>query len=389
MDFARLAKQVEKELIATRRDLHAHPEYAFKEFRTALVIERRLKSLGIKTRRMAGTGVVGDLDVAGARKRVALRADIDALPITEKTGLPFASQTPGMMHACGHDANTAILLAAARIIAENRRGLKGGVRFMFQPSEEFPPGGARAMVREGVMRGVDEIYGLHLWSEAPSGKVIAEPGPRMANVDDVRVKIVGKGAHGASPHFSVDPVLTAAEAIVALQQIVSRNIAPTEPAVISICMINAGTAYNVIPPECDFRGTVRTFSKALRRRMPRMIARVVTGIAKAHGAAAKVEYLAGYDALVNDGRATACVRAAAEQLFGAKALAHLGLKMGAEDFSEYMKLARGCYFGIGIGNAKKGTDAPHHNPNFKVDESVLWMGAAMMAKIAWERSAAG
>jgi len=385
MDFLKLARGVEKEVIAMRRDFHAHPEMGFEEVRTALVIEKRLKRLGIKTRRMAGTGVVGYLERGGAKKTVALRADIDALPIAEETKLPFASKT-NLMHACGHDAHAAMLLGVAKILSRIRGDLAGNVRFIFQPSEEFPPGGARAMIREGVMDGVDEVYGLHVWSKLASGRLAADAGAIMANVDDVRIQIIGRGAHGASPNFSIDPVLTASEAIVALQQIVSRNLSPMEPGVLSICMINAGTAYNIIPEQCAFRGTVRTLTKGLRNNMPRMIRRVVAGVAKAHGAKFEMEYLAGYDALVNDRRATGWVREMIADMFGGEALKELGPRMGAEDFSEYLKLARGCFFMLGTGNRRLGTDVSHHNPRFRVDESALWRGVAVMARLAVERA---
>lgn len=387
MDFLKLARSLEKEIISTRRDFHAHPELPFNEFRTADAIEKRLKSLGIKTRRMAGTGVVGDVAVKGAGRTVALRADIDALPITEATGLPFASKTPGVMHACGHDAHAAMLLAAARIIAAHADNLPRGVRLIFQPSEEFPPGGAAAMVREGVMDGVDEVYGLHVMSSLPSGRIAAESGPRMANADDVEITIHGRGAHGAGPHRSIDPVLTAAEAITSLQQIVSRNVAPLEPAVLSICMINAGTAYNIIPQDCTFRGTVRTFSDELHRQMPRLIRRVVSGVARAHGAGFEMRYDRGYSAVVNSVRETGGVRALAEDLFGKAVLAKDRPEMGAEDFSEYLKKAPGCYFKLGSANRRVGSDAPGHSPYFKVDESILWMGTAMMSALAFGRGA--
>ena len=219
---------------------------------------------------------------------------------------------------------------------------------------------------------------------------INRPGLALAGYTGVflreRIQIIGRGAHGASPNFSIDPVLTASEAIVALQQIVSRNLSPMEPGVLSICMINAGTAYNIIPEECAFRGTVRTLTKGLRNNMPRMIRRVVAGVAKAHGAKFEMEYLAGYDALVNDRRATGWVREMIADMFGGEALKELGPRMGAEDFSEYLKLARGCFFMLGTGNRRLGTDVSHHNPRFRVDESALWRGVAVMARLAVERA---
>ncbi len=387
MDFRKLAKGVEKEIIAFRRDIHAHPETPFEEVRTGRLVEKRLRELGIKTRRMAKTGVAGYLDVKGAKRTIALRADMDALPIAEEADVPFRSKVEAM-HACGHDTHTAMLLGTAHVLSDLRDELKAGVRFIFQPSEEFPPGGARFMVEEGVLDGVDEVYGLHIWSKLPSGTVVCEAGPRYANVDDVRVRITGRGAHGASPEFGIDPVLCAAECITSLQQIVSRNRSPMEPAVLSICMVNAGVAYNIIPEHCTFRGTVRTYSKKLRRDMPRMIRRVVAGVTKAYGASFEMEYVNGYDAVVNDARAVARVSEIASDLFGGKALARLGPKMGAEDFSEYLKVVPGCFVNLGSGDPKKGTDVAHHNPRFKVDESVLWMGTALLSRVAFERGAA-
>ncbi|MCD6405808.1 MAG: amidohydrolase, partial [Planctomycetes bacterium] len=205
MDFVKLAKGVEKEIITTRRDFHAHPEVAFEEVRTSGIIEKRLRKLGIRTVRMAKTGIAGYLDTTGAKRTVALRADIDALPLKEKTRLKYASKND-KMHACGHDCHAAILLGVARILSQNRSHLAGNVRFIFQLAEEKVPGGARLMVREGVMDGVDEVYGLHVASQVPSGRIVAEAGAQMANVDSLFVTITGKGAHGASPHLSVDPV---------------------------------------------------------------------------------------------------------------------------------------------------------------------------------------
>ncbi|MHC4712667.1 MAG: M20 metallopeptidase family protein [Planctomycetota bacterium] len=387
LDFARMARKVEKEIIAMRRDFHKHAEPSFGEHRTASVVEKRLRKLGIKTKRMAKTGVAGYLKVRGAKRTIGLRADMDALPMEEKVRLPFATTT-GAMHACGHDCHTAILLGVAKTLAGIKDRLSGSVRFIFQPAEELPPGGALAMVEEGVMDGVDEVYGLHVGSQVPSGKIVAEGGTQMANVDGFSVTMIGKGAHGASPHLSSDPVLAAAEAIVSLQQIVARNISPVEPAVISVCIINAGTAYNIIPESCTFRGTVRTFTRKLRRRMPSMIRRVAAGVSRACGGDFSMTYENGYDALTNDEKATARVRQAAVELFGKKSLHSHGPRMGAEDFSEYLKRARGCFFSLGTGNPRKKTDAPHHNPYFKVDESVLWRGAAMLTKLACERGAA-
>lgn len=382
MDFVKPAKGIEREVIAARRDFHAHPEIAFKEVRTSGIVEKRLKRLGIKTKRMAGTGIAGYLDVAGAKKTVALRADMDALPMEEKARVSFAAKGPAM-HSCGHDAHTAMLLGAAKILAGLGGELRGNVRFIFQPSEEKPPGGAKAMVAEGVMEGVDEVYGLHVGSQIPSGKIVAEAGAQMANGDSLTVRITGRGAHGASPELSADPVLAACEAVVSLQQVVSRNILPVEPAVLSICAIHAGTAYNIIPEISTLKGTVRTFSKNLRRRMPKMISRVLGGIAKAHGVAFEMECERGYDAVVNDAKAAERVRDAAAAMFGKKSLHAMGPQMGAEDFSEYLKCARGCFFMLGTGNKKKKTDISHHSPYFKVDESVLYRGTAMLAKLAW------
>lgn len=387
MDFKKLAKSVEKEVIELRRDFHAHPEAPTEEVRTSGIVEKRLKALGIKTKRMAKTGIAGYLTAPGAKRTIALRADMDALPLLEEAKVPFAA-TNGRMHACGHDAHTAMLLGAARVLVGIRSDLKANVRFIFQPSEEFPPGGAKFMVDEGVMDGVNEVYGIHVGSKIRSGTIVAEGGPQMANVDDVRIKITGVGAHGASPDFSVDPVLTAAEAINSLQQIVSRNISPVEPAVLSICIINAGEAYNIIPETCFFRGTIRTFSKKLRRDMPRMIRRVVDGVCRAHGARFEMEYLNGYDAVINDAKSALRVQEIAADMFGRDCLAFYGPRMGAEDFSEYLKVAPGCFFSLGTGDHRKGTDVPHHNPRFKVDESVLWMGVAMLTRLAWERGAA-
>jgi amidohydrolase len=386
MDYVKLARSLAREVIAIRRDIHAHPELSFKEKRTAAVIEKKLKSCGVKTRRMAATGVCGYLDGAAPGPTIALRADIDALPLQEETRLPYRSRVPGIMHACGHDTHAAMLVGAAEALASVKDELRGSVRFIFQPGEELPPGGAVAMIADGAMKDVDEVYGAHIASEMRSGTFAADPGPAMANIDTIGVTIIGKGAHGANPASSVDPILTAAEAVMSLQQVVSRNVTAWEPAVVSICAIHAGDADNIIPESVKLRGTVRTYSKALRRRMPAMIRRVLDGVCRAHGARFKLDYESGYDVLVNDAAACEHVRAAVVELFGRKRLVVREPRMGGEDFSEYLKLRPGCFWSLGAGDAKKKTNTPHHSPHTMFDESVLWMGVAMHIKIVMDRT---
>jgi amidohydrolase len=310
---------------------------------------------------------------------VALRADIDALPIDEQSGLEFASERPGVMHACGHDAHTAMLLGAARVLAGARDRLPGGeVRFVFQPAEELAPGGARDLVAAGAVDGADLVYGCHVWTGLEAGRVAAMPGPFMAAADFFTLAITGPGGHGGMPHQATDTVAIAAQVVTNLQHIVGRRIDPLEPAVVTVATFHAGDAPNVIPGRAELAGTARSFVPAVRDRLPGLIEDVVRGVTSAHGAEYELDYQRGYDPVVNDERATALVRAAIDP----EAAAELQPIMGGDDFSAYLAKAPGCYAFVGARSEESGAVYPHHHPCFRIDERALPVGVRLHVDVA-------
>ncbi|MGE5579142.1 MAG: M20 metallopeptidase family protein [Bacillota bacterium] len=388
MDILKAAKAIENDIISLRREIHMRPELGLETVQTSALVARTLRDLGLEVREhVGGYGVVGVLrgeaPVEGSRPCIALRADMDALPIVEDTGKDYCSRIPGAMHACGHDAHTAILLGTAKILSDARKELVADVKFIFQPGEEGA-GGARLMIEDGCMANPkpDMVLGAHvgtLWGLA-SGQVGVRQGALMAATDRFNVVVRGKGGHGAAPHASVDPVVIAAQIIVALQTIVSREIDPLAPAVVTVGVINAGTANNIIPETCEFRGTVRYMDKALAEFIPRRIREISEGIAAAMRGQATVEYRYGYPPVVNDPDATEFLARAAASIVGVENVREAPQVMGGEDMSYYLNMVPGTFFGIGTGTPGKGTDFPHHHPKFDVDEEVLHKGAAVFAK---------
>ena len=374
---------MEKQVIAWRRDFHAHPERGFQEKRTSRIVTSELKRLGIKVRSMAKTGVVGTVECRDSLETIAFRADMDALPMDEDSDLPFKSKTPGVAHMCGHDAHTAMLLGTAAVLVRLKCHLKRRVKLIFQPSEESAPSGAQAMVRAGAMRGVDEVFGLHMGSLIPNGTLFLRPGPMLAAMDGLCINVIGKGGHGASPHECVDPVPIAAEIITALQTIVSRKIKPVDAAVVSICRMQAGTAGNIIPEQVKLMGTVRTLEERVRRRLPRMIERIVQGVTRAHGGTYEMKYSRGYPPVVNDAGSVGRLARAADDLFGRKLkVDEMEPIMGSEDFCFYLEKAKGAIAMLGAGGTVKSARRPHHSPQFWIDESVLYQGPALFSYLA-------
>jgi amidohydrolase len=361
---------VEEQVVEWRRYLHRHPEPSFHEHETAAWIAERLQELGLEPERPTETSVLARL--GEGPPVVALRADIDALPIREASGVDFASERDGVMHACGHDGHTAMLLGAAALLRDGDRP-PGEVRFLFQHAEEIAPGGAEAMIDAGVMDGVDFIYGCHLWTPLAVGRVAAMPGPWMAAADFFTLTITGRGGHAALPHTAVDAVAVAAAVITNLQHVVARRIDPLKPAVVTVGSLHAGDAPNVIPGEAVLRGTTRSFDEETRQRLPRLIEEVATHVAQAHGAGAELDYTFGYRPVVNDARAADLVRAA----IAPDALTDLDPIMGGDDFSAYLEHAPGCYAFVGAGG-----EFPHHHPRFVIDERALAIGTRLHADVA-------
>lgn len=363
--------QVDEEVIAWRRHLHRHPEVSFHEHETSAFVASTLAELGVEITRPTETSVLGRLVASEPGPVVALRADIDALPITEESGVEFTSERAGAMHACGHDGHTAMLLGAARVLAES--GLpRGEVRFIFQHGEELAPGGAREMVAAGVMEGVDFVYGCHLWTPLAYGKVAAVPGDWMAAADFFEIKVTGRGGHAGLPHTAVDTVACAAELVGALQTVVSRRIDPLQPAVVTIGSFHAGDAPNVIPGEAVLRGTSRSFDPDVRALIPKLIEEIGHGVCAAHHASFELDYTYGYAPVVNDAAATELVRSVVEA-----ELVDLAPIMGGDDFSAFAAEAPGCYAFVGAGGA-----FPHHHPRFVIDERALAIGTRLHVDVA-------
>ncbi|TMV53118.1 amidohydrolase [Paenibacillus mesophilus] len=382
------AKRIEPELIELRRDLHRHPELSFKESRTAAIAAERLKRLGMSVRTgVGGHGVIADLHGGSGGPTIAIRADMDALPILEETGLDFASETPGVMHACGHDVHTSVLLGAAKLIAERQADLHGTVRFIFQSAEEILAG-AKAMIGQGVMDGVEEIYGLHNLPSIPAGTVGLKTGVLMGSIDRLEITIDGKGGHGGYPEACIDPIVAASAVVMALQTAVSRETPPTEGVVVSIGTIHAGTANNIIPDCVELTGTVRNLSAQWRERMPAILARIVEDTCRAYRCSGKVRYIEQVPPVLNDDTLTGFTAEVLDGLLGRHNRSEPVPMTYGEDFAEYLRFAKGCFFWLGSGpQADADRAAGLHSPRFNPDESCIAVGAAALAGIALKRLA--
>ena len=389
-DFFSEARSLFPYTQSLRRDFHVHPELGFREIRTSGIVAKELEALGLEVTKGVGkTGVVGLLEGAKPGPTLLLRFDMDALPIHEETGAEYASQSAGVMHACGHDGHTAIGLTVAKILNQHKNELVGTVKFCFQPSEEGnngeEVGGAEMMMRDGVLDGprVDMTLSLHLWNEKPLGWVNVAKGPVMAGAEEFKIKVIGKGGHGAIPDLAVDPVVCAAQIVSASQSIVSRNVGPLETAVISFTVINGGTAFNVIPKEVTMQGTIRTFNPQVRTKVLQRFDEVVKGVASAMGCQVEMMVKQLTPALINAELVTARVQETARNLL--PSLNHDNspyLTMGAEDMAYMQAKVDGCYFFIGSNNQEKQLDYGHHHPKFDFDEQALINGSALMAAAA-------
>jgi amidohydrolase len=383
-NFSNAVKGVTPEMIAVRRDVHAHPELGFQEKRTSKLIEAQLKKLGLKVRRVCGTGIIGTLQGAKPGKTLLLRADIDGLPVQELNDVPYKSQETGRMHACGHDGHIATALAAARLLAGMRSELKGNVKFMFQPAEEGP-GGALPMIEEGLLDSpkVDLAFALHLWNELPVGQLGVRPGPVMAGAGAFRVIVIGKGGHGAAPEQTIDPVVVAAHVVTNLQSVVSRKISPVKPGIVTVGTIKGGTRYNIIPDSVTLEGTYRWFEDVNLKTLKTEIERVVKGVTQAHGATCKLEWTMDneYPPTVNDADASRLVREAAASVVGTRNVVEQNQTCGAEDMAFVLRKVPGCYWMLGSANRKKGLDYPHHSARFDFDEDALPMGVETWVRL--------
>ncbi len=372
--------------VERRRDFHRHPELGFEETRTAKIVAETLQDLGLDvTTGVAGTGVVGLLRGAAESPVLLLRFDMDALPIQEETGAVYASENPGKMHACGHDSHVAVGLSVAKLLAKRREELQGTIKFVFQPAEEGG-GGAEKMVQEGVLEDPKPDYSLamHVWNDKTVGWYALNPGPMMAGAEIFSVKVTGKGGHGASPHKTVDPVVAVAQMVTALQSITSRNIDPLESAVVSVCTVNAGSAFNVIPQEANFSGTIRTFKPEVYEIVEQRFNEIVDGIAGAMGCEAEIQIKRMTFPVSNDPKLVAMMSEVVKEIDADAIVDSAHQTMGSEDFSFMMQDIPGCFVMVGSANHEMGLDYGHHHPKFDIDEACLPYAVALMAKGAVE-----
>jgi amidohydrolase len=380
--FREACQQIEKEMIAWRRDFHQHPELSFHESRTAKVISNFLRQYGLEVREAVhGYGVMGDLKGPTPGPVIAFRADMDALPIQEETGLAFASKVPGVMHACGHDGHMAALMGAAQVLSSMREHIKGTIRFIFQPAEELTPGGALGLIEAGVLEGVDAIFGVHLWSELPTGTFYTTLGPMMAASDKFKIEISGQGGHGAMPHKTVDTLLVASHLVMAAQHIVSRQVNPIESGVLSFGVSRSGTAFNVIPDKAELEGTARSFSPEVRDLLQHRLEETAKSIGGLYGAKIEIQYERGYPAVINHEKEARISLEEAEKVFGRNQIGFMPPNMAGEDFSYYLQKIPGAFCFIGAEDPSQSV-YPHHHPRFQIDEKSITLAADWFCHIA-------
>ena len=378
------AQKIKKDIIQFRRNFHMHPELGLEEYRTAGIIEDTLKSLGIKTKKIAGTGVIGLLKGKNPGKTIGLRADMDALPILEKNKVPYASKIPGKMHACGHDAHTASLLGAAILLCKYKNKFNGNIKFLFQPAEETV-GGALPMIKEGALKNpeVNAVFGLHVDEDIEVGKIGIIYGKANAASDMFDVIIYGKSSHGAAPHKGIDAIAVGAQVVSALQNFVSRNIDPLDSAVVTIGVFQGGCAKNVIADKVKLSGIIRTLDPNIRRIACKKVKKIILGVTEALGAKANVNFTPSYPSLINDNLMTDLVKSVAEELLGKDNVIVINKpSMGTEDFAYFLQNINGAFYRVGVRNEEKGIIQPAHSGLFDIDENALPIATAMHTKIA-------
>lgn len=384
-----LQKEIEElfpKVVSWRRHFHRHPELSFREFETTDYIEAQLREMGIhQISRPTKTGLVARIKGDKPGKTIAIRADIDALPIQENSGLPFASEIDGVMHACGHDGHAAMLLGAAMFAFRHKEALCGELVCIFQHAEEQPPGGAAELYRAGVMEGVAELYGCHLSSNFSTGTFGVRSGALTAATDRFDIKVIGKGGHSSMPEMCVDPIVTGAQIITGLQNIVARRFRALEPVVFSVCQVSAGDAYNIIPQEMTITGSVRTFSEAARQEVPKMAEQIAKGICAANGAQCEFSFELGYATVINDEVLTEAVEHTLTDCFGPACILHIDPVMPGEDFSALQKDCPACFVEIGTRDEAKGTNQPHHNSAYLMDEEGLRYGLGLLTCVVADR----
>jgi amidohydrolase len=384
-EIIEIAKNITERLIAIRRDFHRHPELGLNERRTAKVVQEQLEKLDLKVTSSIGkTGLCGLLEGKSRGKCIAIRSDMDALPITERRESPYKSINEGKMHACGHDAHMSCVLGAAMILSHFQERISGSVKFIFQPAEEILTGGAIEMIAEGVLENphVDAIISLHTDPQTKTGKIAIKKGPLMASADLFTIEIAGEGGHGAGPHLANDTIVTSSEVILALQTIASRRIDPLSPVVVSVGSIHGGTSFNILPPKVTLKGTVRTLSVEVQEQIPGIIEKIVEKVCEAHGCTSEVRYNKGVPVLFNDGEMVELFRKTTQQMYGDESVRELqNPVMGGEDFACYLEKVPGAMLWLGVRNEQKGVIHPWHSPYFDIDEEALPFGTAILSAI--------
>lgn len=387
LPIKKLANQYAAEFIAVRHHLHSHPELSYKEFETSKFIQQKLTEFNIPFEIKATTGVVGLIKGKNPDKRIiALRADMDALPITEENNVTYKSVNNGIMHACGHDVHTSCLLGAAKILNELKDKWEGTVKLIFQPGEEKNPGGASLLINEGVLKdpAPQGIFALHVHPSIETGRLSFRSGMVMASADEIYITVKGKGGHAASPQTTIDPILIASHLIISLQQIVSRNNSPFNPSVLSITAINGGFTTNVIPSEVKLMGTFRAMNEEWRFKAHELIIKQATELVHSMGGEIDIKIDVGYSFVLNNPKLNETAKKIGEEFVGKNNVEETELRMGAEDFAYYTHLIPGCFFRLGTGNKAKGITIGVHTPTFNIDESAIEIGIGMMALLGAE-----
>lgn len=381
-DIKSLAKKYSPEFIKIRHHLHANPELSYQEFETSKFVQEKLTSFGIPFQIKATTGVVGLIEGKNPSKRIiALRADMDALPIQEQNDIPYKSKNPGVMHACGHDVHTTCLLGAAKILSETKDDWEGTIKLIFQPGEEKNPGGASLLIKENVLENPapQAIFGMHVNPQLETGKLSFRGGKVMASADEIYITITGKGGHAAAPHTTADTILIASQLVVALQQVISRNCDPFSPSVLSITSFHGGFTTNVIPGEVKLMGTFRAMDETWRYRAHEIIKKLSEDIVTGMGAKLDLHIDIGYPAVINDEKLTQQASVSAEKFLSPDLIEETEMRMGAEDFGFYCQKIPGCFFRLGTGNKEKGIISGVHTPLFNIDEDAIEIGMGIMA----------
>lgn len=379
MKIKELTKKYKEEIIALRRKFHQYPESSLNEYNTNKMIKKELDKIGIQYKNITNTGILAEIKGKNPGKTIALRADIDALPVTEENTCEYKSKNEGFMHACGHDCHISMLLGAAMILNDIKDDINGTVRLLFQPAEEIAKG-AKMMIEAGALDGVDGIFGMHVWSDIEHGCVSVQEGPLMASADIFEINVKGKGGHGSAPHQGIDSALVSSSIVVNLQSVVSRELSPLDPAVVSIGSINSGSNFNVIASEGFLTGTTRCFDPKIRNKFPEIIERIAKSTASTFRADADLKYSLGTPVVINNRECSKLAEKSVEKI-GAKAIT-IEKITGAEDFAEYLNKVPGVLALIGVKNKNKGATFPQHHPNYTIDEDALEIGSALHVQYA-------